>query len=251
MGVEDGKEGKRGPTWFILKRVRAADCKLQPLDRWLAVVLAEYAGLNPSGEAWPSVSTLARDTGLSCSRVKEGLAALCAGPLPLFAKSWAPSIENNRKTPTFTVVKEPAAYAAAREAGRIAATSTCEADQVAAIRPGASEVAAVRPGVAALRPPTGRHAATGGAHYGYKYGIEYPIENTSEHTRARSRAKDGTEPTNGTGDPDSGLKAAIVELAHDAGPRRTPTDFFGNARDATRNIRALMAKRSARDGGGL
>lgn len=107
----------------------AEDCTLDPMDRLLAIAVAEHAG--PSGEAWPSVGTLSRKTGMSERRVRSGLRTLCSGPHPLFTRAWT----GRHRTPSYFVVRLPEELAAARAQRRDPMTTASDTNRVSEITP--------------------------------------------------------------------------------------------------------------------
>lgn len=220
---------QRGATWQILRRLKSEACELDPIDRWLATVLADYA--NEYGEAWPSIATLVRRTGIKRTRVFEGLRTLCDGPGPLFIKDWTRSRLKGRKTATYVVIHDPEAFAEAR-ATRQLGTIVGPPNQGFAPRTGESggdvgrewQQSAPRTEGSAPRTAPVRRANDPGPPRGHNPLSESPNESPREHptpARAQERAGAGLSlsPLNGepgpeqnrSGDGADGKNASVAD----------------------------------------
>lgn len=100
------------PQTFVLRRVTANGCTLTPNERLCALVIA--GRMNRRDTCWPSVDTIALDMGVSRKTAQRAVAVCCEGAAPLFARKW----QRGKATPTYTLVRNPAAFAASRDQAR-------------------------------------------------------------------------------------------------------------------------------------
>ena len=220
---------QRGATWQMLRRLKSEACKLDPIDRWLATVLADFA--NEDGEAWPSIRTLVRRSGIGRTRLFKGLGTLCGGPLPLFIKDWSRSAAKGRRTATYVVIRYPEAFAEAR-ALRQSGTPSAPAQEEFATRTGEAgrdasskhQQSATRTEGSAARTAPVRGANDPGPPRGHNPLSESPNESPREHptpARAQERAGAGLSlsPLNGepgpeqnrSGDGADGKNASVAD----------------------------------------
>lgn len=207
---EDAKGARRGPTFTILQRVIAKTCTLQPLDRLIAIAIAEH--VNREGEAWPSIKRLMASTGIKRSRVVEGLQTLTDGANALFYKDWNRSKINGRRSLTYVFVESPAGLARARAKGHQVATNPVGQEDGASSRHHQESGATTWTDEATTRHSTGHQVARQVPPRGNKPLSEPLIEPEREPERARGRAGATLPPSGTTSEPDPNVKATIVDL---------------------------------------
>lgn len=241
---DDAKEARRGPTLRILQRVIAKTCTLQPLDRLIAIAIAEH--VNREGEAWPSIRRLVEITGIKRSRLVEGLKTLTDGPDMLFYKDWRRSKTKGHRSVTYVFVESPAGLARARAKGHHVATNPVRQEDGATTRHHQESGASTWTDEATTRHSTGHQVDRQVPPRGNKPPSEPLIEPEREPPRARGRAGAALPPSGATAEPepDRDVKAAIVALARTAeGPRRRMSPVEAEAYSAgLTQIKALLSR---------
>ena len=100
------------PMLYGMRKLFAAEAPYRPLDR--LIVFAVVVRMNTFGICWPSLADISKRTALSKRTVTKFLGVHLNGPAPLLARSWVPG----RRSPTYTLVRDPIAFAAARDSHR-------------------------------------------------------------------------------------------------------------------------------------
>src|SRR5689334_12637708 len=100
------------PVRFVMDRLFALDAPYQP--REIVVVLAIVRHMNAAtGECFPAYKRISRQTRVSTRDITRILAQHCNySPAPLLARAF----ESGRRSYTYKLVKDPEAFAAARDA---------------------------------------------------------------------------------------------------------------------------------------
>ena len=209
------EESRRGATLKMLVRVIAKSCTLQPLDRLLALAIAEH--VNREGEAWPSLRRLVEITGIKRSRVVEGLKTLTEGPDALFYKDWKRSKTKGRRSVTYVFVDSPAAFATARATGHRVATNPAVPMNGATTWHPSDRDATTWTGEATTRHSTGHQVDREVPPRGNKPSSEPLIEPEREPPRAGGPASAALPPSgvNGQPEPDQTVKATILAITRD------------------------------------
>ena len=98
------------PLGIALRRLFVPNAPYRPLER--LVVLAIIARMSKKRTvAWPSIADIAKRTGMGPRTVSRWLTRHLDGPAPLLARSW----KTGRRTPLYELVRDPEAFAAARD----------------------------------------------------------------------------------------------------------------------------------------
>jgi hypothetical protein len=109
--VSEPGEQKFGFVAYAMERLFAVDAPYSANE--IVVVLAVVRHMNARTlESWPSYPRLAKQTRLSTKTIERTLAKHCnESPAPLIERRWA-----SHKTYTFRLVRDPEAFAKARDA---------------------------------------------------------------------------------------------------------------------------------------
>lgn len=101
------------PTLVALNRLICEDCGYPSTTTLVGVALAKHLGAN--GRCFPRIQLLCSETRLKRTAVKAALRDLIKGPVPLFLRHGS---GRRHKTPTYELIRDSAAFVAARDDAR-------------------------------------------------------------------------------------------------------------------------------------
>ena len=110
--TDDSEEQSLTPLFHVMSKLLTANARYHPTER--LIVLAIVQRMSREGVCWPSLADIARRTGLDRRTVTKWLSRHLRGPGPLLARTWVPE----HKSPTYSLVRDPVAFAKARDASR-------------------------------------------------------------------------------------------------------------------------------------
>ena len=109
----DGENNRLTPLFHAMSKLLTANAPYHATER--LIVLAIVRRMNTEGACWPSLADIARRTGLDRRTVSKRLNAHLNGPAPLLKRQWVPE----HRSPTYILVRDPGAFAEARDAARV------------------------------------------------------------------------------------------------------------------------------------
>lgn len=110
--TQDRKERSITPVFYAMSKILTADAPYHVSER--LIVLAVVQRMNREGSSWPSLADIAKRTGLDRRTVSKWLSLHLNGPAPLLARHWVPG----RRSPTYTLVRDPIKFAEGRDTAR-------------------------------------------------------------------------------------------------------------------------------------